>query len=231
MNSKQRGLFYGIALMISLRLFFVTYDYIKTNGQSDNIYYQAENPSHNYRLYKQKFNWKEELVYDFSMLGLFSIMLLVVFMPNILSTMANRKNKSKINYNEFSNEFQDKIEKLNKFHLTSNESYLNESLTPEFKDQYISILNRWTQKNMQKKIEVKKYKSIDIIELKENEATVISFQYRKEYLTFNENPLKNQEMETVWQHIMYKFQRIEKNWRIVSFKNKPSDSEIIKYIF
>jgi hypothetical protein len=231
MNSKQRALFYGIAFMISLRLFFVTYDYIKTNGQTDNIYYQAENPSHSYRLYKQKFDWKEELIYDFSMLGLFSIMLTVVFMPNILSTLADKRNKKKSTYNDCSLIFQNKIEKLNQFHLTNNEENLNDSLSSHFKNQYISILNGWAQKNMKKKIEVEKYKPIDIIEIKENEATVISFQNRKEYLEFNGNPLKNQETETIWQHLMYVFQKIENDWKIVGFKSKPADNEILKFIF
>ena len=231
MNSKQRALFYGIAFMISLRFFFVTYDYIKTNGQTDNLHYLAENPSQSYRLYKKKFDWKEELIYDFSMLGLFSIMLTVVFMPNILSTLADKRNKKKTNYNECSLIFQNKIEKFNQFHTTYDETNLIIALSPQFKNQYISLLKGRAQKKMKKKIEEEKYKPIDIIEKKENEATVISFQNRKEYLEFNGSPLKNQETERIWQHLMYVFQKIENDWKIVGFKSKPADNEILKFIF
>jgi hypothetical protein len=145
--------------------------------------------------------------------------------------LADKRNKKKSTYNDCSLIFQNKIEKFNQFHSTYDETNLNTALSPQFKNQYISLLNGWAQKNMKKKIEVEKYKPIDIIEIKENEATVISFQNRKEYLEFNGNPLKNQETETIWQHLMYVIQKIENDWKIVGFKSKPADNEILKFIF
>lgn len=164
------------------------------------------------------------------MLGLFLIMILVVFMPNILSWIADRKNKKKENYERCSSVFQEKIEKLNKFHMENTENNLNDSLEHNFRNNYISMLNGWTQRNMKKIIDVKNYKPLKIVKLNENEATVISFQLRKEYLEFNGKPMKNQETETIWQHILYVFKKNENDWKIVGFKNKPADSEISKYL-
>jgi hypothetical protein len=231
MNSKQKACLYGIAALIGFRIFFLVVDYIRTDGHTEHIKYNAANPSHNYHLHGRTFSWGQELIYDFSMLALFAIMILALFMPNILSWLADKKNRKKISYTNCVYIFQEKIEKLNRFHTDNSMSDLNDSLAHSFRNNYISMLNGWAQRNMKKIIAVKCYKPLKIIELKDNKATVISFQNRKEYLEYNGKPLKKQETETIWQHILYSFQKIENDWKIIGFKSKPADSEIIKYLF
>lgn len=231
MNSKQKACLYGIATLIGLRIFFLAFDYVRTDGHTEQLKYNAANPSHNYHIHGRTFSWMQEFVYDFSMLALFAIIIIALFMPYILSWLVDRKNKNKENYAISSNVFQEKIEKLNRFHKENTPNDLNDSLANNFKNNYITMLNGWTQRNMKKFIEVKEYKPLKIVELKNSEATVISFQNRKEYLEYNGKPLKKQETETMWQHILYVFQKIENDWKIVGFKSKPADSEIAKYLF
>jgi hypothetical protein len=231
MNSKQKTCLYGIAAFIGIRIFILFYDFFRTDGHTENLSYAAANPSHNYKISGKTFSWGEEFIYDFSMLVVFSILILVLFMPYIISWVADRKNKNKISYSINVRVFQEKIEKLNRYHTENTISDLNDSLEVNYRNNYLSTLNGWAQRNMKKIITVKNYKPIKIVELNDDEATVISFQNRKEYLEYNGRPMKNQETETIWQHILYRFQKIENDWKIVGLKNKPADNEIIKYLF